>query len=201
MTDGADPITELVNQLTRLPGIGERTATRLAFFVVQSRDDLAYGLADALRAVREKVRRCSSCGTLTEADPCRYCAAPHRDRATICVVESTQDVVAIERTGEFRGLYHVLHGLIRPLDGVGPDALNLKALVTRVGGEEPVAEVIVATNPSVEGEATAMYVRNLLSPLGVRVTRIASGLPMGGELEYADRATLGRALVARQVLS
>lgn len=201
MADGADPITELVNQLTRLPGIGERTATRLAFFVVQSRDDLAYGLADALRAVREKVRRCSSCGTLTESDPCRYCAAPHRDRTTICVVESTPDVVAIERTGEFRGLYHVLHGLIRPLDGVGPDALNLKSLVGRLSAEPPVTEVIVATNPSVEGEATAMYVRNLLTPLGVRVTRIASGLPMGGELEYADRATLGRALVARQPLS
>ena len=201
MTDGADPITELVNQLTRLPGIGERTATRLAFFVVQSRDDLAYGLADALRAVREKVRRCSSCGTLTESDPGRYCAAPHRDRTTICVVESTPDVVAIERTGEFRGLYHVLHGLIRPLDGIGPDALNLKSLVGRLSADPPVAEVIVATNPSVEGEATAMYVRNLLTPLGVRVTRIASGLPMGGELEYADRATLGRALIARQPLS
>ncbi len=201
MTDGADPITELVNQLTRLPGIGERTATRLAFFVVQSRDDLAYGLADALRAVREKVRRCSLCGTLTESDPCRYCAAPHRDRTTICVVESTPDVVAIERTGEFRGLYHVLHGLIRPLDGIGPDALNLKSLVGRLSADPPVAEVIVATNPSVEGEATAMYVRNLLTPLGVRVTRIASGLPMGGELEYADRATLGRALIARQPLS
>lgn len=192
----ADPITELVNQLTRLPGIGEKTATRLAFFIVQSPDGLATELGEALVAARSKVSTCSACGMLTEADPCRYCSDVRREACTICVVETTPDVVAVERTFEFKGHYHVLGGLIRPLDGTGPDDLNLGTLVGRVGTGD-VTEVIVATNPSVEGEATAMYIRNLLAPLGVRVTRIASGLPLGGELEYADRATLGRAIAAR----
>lgn len=191
-----DPITELVNQLTRLPGIGEKTATRLAFHVVRGPTDLATGLAEALVNARERIHHCGECGMLTEADPCRYCADTRRDGTQICVVETTPDVVAIERTAEFAGTYHVLNGLIRPLDGIGPDDLNLDSLVRRVGRGD-VREVIVATNPSVEGEATAMYVRNLVGPLGVTVSRIASGLPMGGELEYADRATLGRALAAR----
>jgi recombination protein RecR len=191
-----DPITELVNQLTRLPGIGEKTATRLAFFIVQSPDGLATDLGAALVAAQSKVSTCSTCGMLTEADPCRYCTDGRREPDTICVVEQTPDVVAVERTFEFRGRYHVLGGLIRPLDGMGPDDLNLESLLGRIrtGG---VSEVIVATNPSVEGEATAMYIRNLLVPLGVHVSRIASGLPLGGELEYADRATLGRAIAAR----
>jgi recombination protein RecR len=192
----ADPITELVNQLTRLPGIGEKTATRLAFFIVQSPEGLAEELAQAVVAARSKVMCCTTCGMLTEADPCRYCSDVRRESETICVVEQTPDVVAVERTFEFRGHYHVLGGLIRPLDGTGPDDLNLESLVSRIGGGG-VSEVIVATNPSVEGEATAMYIRNLLSPLGVSVSRIASGLPLGGELEYADRATLGRAIAAR----
>ncbi len=196
MADSRDPITELVNQLVRLPGVGEKTATRLAFFVLDAPQSLAEELGRALVDARTRVHRCATCGNLTESDPCRICADARRDRSLVCVVEHTPDVFAVERTAEFAGVYHVLHGLIRPLDGIGPDALNLASLVTRVGGGE-IEEVIVATNPSVEGEATAMYIRNLLSPLGISVTRIASGLPMGGELEYADRATLGRALAAR----
>jgi len=199
MADPVDPITELVNQLCRLPGIGERTATRLAFHLVEAESDLPLALADALQRVREAVRRCSVCGNFTEHDPCRYCASARRDDAILCVVESTSDIAAIERTGEFGGRYHVLHGLIRPLDGVGPDELNLASLIGRIGTNE-VREVLIATNPSVEGEATAMYIRNLLGPLGVTVSRIASGLPLGGELEYADRATLGRAITARRPL-
>lgn len=194
-----DPITELVNQLSRLPGIGERTATRLAYYLVEAPADLPRGLADALLALRDRVHRCSVCGNLTEQDPCRICASPSREAGVLCVVETTADIAAVERTQEFKGRYHVLHGLIRPLDGIGPDRLNLASLVRRVS-DGSVQEVIVATNPSVEGEATAMYIRNLLQPLGLTVSRIASGLPVGGELEYADRATLGRALAARTPL-
>ena len=193
---GSDPIRRLVHAFSRLPGVGEKTATRLAFFVLDAPQSLAEELGRALVDARTRVHRCATCGNLTESDPCRICADARRDRSLVCVVEHTPDVFAVERTAEFAGVYHVLHGLIRPLDGIGPDALNLASLVTRVGGGE-IEEVIVATNPSVEGEATAMYIRNLLSPLGISVTRIASGLPMGGELEYADRATLGRALAAR----
>ncbi|TVR02559.1 MAG: recombination protein RecR [Deltaproteobacteria bacterium] len=199
MPDGRDPITELINQLTRLPGIGERTAARLAFHVLDGPPDLAEALASALRAVRERVVRCGTCGHLTEEDPCRFCSSPRRDRSRICVVESTPDLLAVEQTGEYDGLYHVLHGLIRPLEGRTPRDLNLAGLMVRLqaGGIE---EVILATNPSVEGEATALYVASLLRGTGVSVSRIASGLPMGGELEYADRATLGRALSARRRL-
>lgn len=193
---GADPIAELVNQLTRLPGIGEKTAIRLAYHVIEAPPDLAEGLGAALVAARAAIQRCDTCGVLSATSPCRWCASSQRDASVVCVVESTQDAHAVERTGEFGGVYHVLHGLIRPLDGVGPDALNLASLVRRVG-RGGIREVIVATAPSVEGEATAMYVQRLLGALDVGVTRIASGLPMGGELEYADRATLGRALRAR----
>ncbi|MCB9507337.1 MAG: recombination protein RecR [Myxococcales bacterium] len=195
----ADAITELVNQLTRLPGVGEKTATRLAFFLVEAPPDLSRALGEAILSAPGRIRRCRDCGTLTERDPCRICANPSRDGGTVCVVEATPDIAAVERTAEFGGVYHVLHGLIRPLDGVGPDDLNLASLLRRVSSGV-VREVIVATNPSVEGEATAMYIRGLLGPQGVRVSRIASGLPVGGELEYADRATLGRAIAARVVL-
>ncbi len=195
-----DPVVELVNQLTRLPGIGEKTAQRLAYHVIESPAELAESLASALRDARQRITRCEVCGVLSGISPCRWCASASRSDAEVCVVESTQDVEAIERTGEFTGRYHVLHGLIRPLDGVGPDALNIDTLLQRVG-RGSIREVIVATNPSVEGEATAMYLQRLLSPLGVTVTRIASGLPLGGELEYADRATLGRAIAARVSLS
>lgn len=194
-----DALTELVNQLTRLPGIGEKTATRLAYFLIEAPADLTTGLGQAILSAPSRIRRCGECGSLTERDPCRICSSPSRDGSTVCVVESTPDIAAVERTAEFGGVYHVLHGLIRPLDGVGPDRLNLGSLLRRVG-TGGVREVIVATNPSVEGEATAMYIRGLLVPQGVRVTRIASGLPVGGELEYADRATLGRAISGRVAL-
>lgn len=197
--EGGDAIAELINQLSRLPGVGERTATRLAYHLIETQSDLPERLAAVLVDVQRRVRRCGVCGNLTEQDPCRYCRAPHRDDTVVCVVESVTDIAAVERTGEFRGRYHVLHGLIRPLDGIGPDQLNLASLVRRVG-EGAIEEVIVATNPSVEGEATAAYIRAILTPLKLSVSRIASGLPVGGELGFADRATLGRALAARREL-
>ena len=200
MSQAGDAIGALVTQLSRLPGIGERTATRLAGFFLSGPPALPEALAEALIGVKTTGRRCSCCGNVTEADPCRICASTTRDRSMICVVEGPSDVVALERTGEFRGTYHVLNGLLRPLDGVGPDALNLASLVRRIG-IEPITEVVVATNPSVEGEATAVYIRNILGAVGVKVSRIASGIPIGGELEYADRATLGRALTGRQTMS
>ena len=177
----SDPIKRLVHAFTRLPGIGEKSATRLAFHVLDADD---------------RIRLCSVCCNLTEADPCRFCADPRRDAAIICVVESVPGLMAIERTGEYRGRYHVLHGVLAPLDGIGPDELHLRELIARLRGE--VEEVIVATNPSVEGEATALYIHRLAAPLGVRVTRIASGVPIGSDLEYADQVTLSRALEGRR---
>ncbi|MCK6575391.1 recombination mediator RecR [Myxococcota bacterium] len=196
MASATDPIRRLVLAFSRLPGIGEKTATRLTFFVLNGPPEVARELSAALADVRERVRFCSVCCNLTEADPCRFCADPRRDDRLVCVVESVPSLLAIERTGEFRGRYHVLHGVISPLDGVGPEQLRLKELVARVA--LGVDEVIVATNPSVEGEATALYIQRLMRPLGVRMTRIASGVSVGSDLEYADQATLGRALSARR---
>lgn len=195
--DRADPIRRLVHAFSRLPGIGEKSAARLAFFVLDADESIARDLSEALIDVRQRIRLCSACCNLTEADPCRYCRDPRRDDTTICVVESVPGLHAIERTGEFRGRYHVLHGLLSPLDGVGPEQLHLKPLLGRL---DPVDEVIVATSPSVEGEATALYIRRLCAPLGVRVTRIASGVPIGADLEYADQVTLARALSGRREL-
>jgi len=196
MASATDPIRRLVLAFSRLPGIGEKTATRLTFFVLNGSPEVARELTAALADVRERVRLCSVCCNLTEADPCRFCADPRRDDRLVCVVESVPSLLAIERTGEYRGRYHVLHGVISPLDGVGPDQLRLKELVVRVA--LGVDEVIVATNPSVEGEATALYIQRLMRPLGIRMTRIASGVSVGSDLEYADQATLGRALSARR---
>lgn len=193
---GPDPIRRLIHAFSRLPGIGEKTASRLTFFVLQADERVARDLAAALIDVREQVALCSRCCNLTDVDPCRYCADPRRDARTVCVVESVPGLMAVERTGEFRGVYHVLHGLLAPLDGVGPDALHLDALLRRIG--EGVDEIIVATSPSVEGEATALYLQRLAGPLGVRVTRIASGVPIGADLEYADQVTLARALTGRR---
>ncbi len=195
-TAAQDPIRRLVHAFTRLPGIGEKSATRLTFFILNAPEEVARDLADALSDIRERVRFCSVCRNLTEADPCRFCADPRRDDRLVCVVESVPSLLAVERTGEYRGRYHVLHGVLSPLDGVGPEALHLKSLVTRVA--QGVDEVIVATNPSVEGEATALYIQRLLKPLGIRMTRIASGVAVGSDLEYADQATLGRALTGRR---
>ncbi len=198
-----DPITNLINAFARLPGIGERTASRLAFFVMNQPPDLAQELARALLEIKEKVGLCTSCCNLTEGDLCSICRSPKRDRTVVCVVESTPDLRAIENTGEFRGLYHVLHGLISPLEGIGPDDVHVKELLIRLQGsddDEPIDEVIVATSPSVDGEATALYLSKLLKPMDVKVSRIASGVPIGGELEYVDRVTLSRALTQRREL-
>lgn len=194
-----DPIRRLVHAFSRLPGIGEKTASRLTFFLLQAEGRVSQELWEAIREVREKVRLCSVCCMLTEQDPCRFCSDPRREDTVICVVESVQALLAIERTGEFRGRYHVLHGVLAPLEGVGPDELRLRELMARLG-DGTVEELIVATNPSVEGEATALYIQRLARPLGVRTTRIASGIPIGGDLEYVDQVTLSRALEGRREL-
>ena len=196
----SDPIQRLVRELSKLPGIGQKTAARLAFHILRAPSEQARALALALVEVKEKIRLCSICMSLTEADPCAICQDPARDKRLLCVVAHPPDLLAVERTGSFKGRYHVLHGVLSPLDGVGPDDLRLRELLARLQGPsaEPVEEVIVATSPNVEGEATAMYVARTLKPLGVRVTRIASGLPIGGDLEYADGVTITRALEVRR---
>lgn len=195
----ADPIARLVKELARLPGIGEKTAQRLAFHVLEAGAEYATALAEAVVGVVRDVRLCSNCQTLTDRDPCAICADPKREARTICVVESVPDLLAIERTHEYRGRYHVLHGALNPLEGVGPGDLKIRELLVRLE-REPAEEVVLATNPDVEGEATALYLQKLLKPLGMRVTRIAQGVPMGGDLEYADQVTLARALAGRREL-
>ena len=194
---GGDPIRRLVQELSRLPGIGEKTATRLAFHLVRGNRQQVLDLAQALVDVTDKIRLCSVCMNMTEHDPCSTCSDPRREADTICVVATPSDLIAIERGGHFRGRYHVLHGLLSPLEGIGPDDLRIKELLGRVASGE-LKEIIVATSPNVEGEATALYLAKVLRPLGVRVTRIASGLAVGGELEYADGVTITRALEARR---
>jgi recombination protein RecR len=191
-------IDDLVTELAKLPGIGRKTAQRLAFHLLNLPSDAAERLADAIRRARERVTACPTCGNLTDDALCVVCADPRRDGTILCVVEQAPDVTAIERAGGFRGRYHVLGGRLSPLDGVGPESLRLEPLVQRVSNGSGVREVIVATNPSMEGEVTATYVLQLLKPTGVRVTRIARGLPMGGDLEYADGVTIAQALVARR---
>jgi recombination protein RecR len=203
-------IEDLVTELAKLPGIGRKTAQRLTFFLLKQPAETATRLAEAIRTVRERVTACAVCGTLTDEDPCAICRDPRRDASLLCVVEEAADVTAIERAGRFRGRYHVLGGRLSPLEGIGPEALRLDRLVDRVtnggggggggGGEGGggVREVIIATNPSMEGEVTATYLQQLLKPTGVRVTRIARGLPVGGDLEYADGVTIAQALLARR---
>lgn len=196
-----------MRELGKLPGIGQKTATRLAFHVLRAPDRQVRDLAQALLDVKERIRLCSVCMNLTEADPCEICQDPRRDPHLICVVAHPPDLLAVERTGSYRGRYHVLHGVLSPLEGIGPDDLRLRELLDRIAqapgpgpgqSPAPVAEVILATSPNVEGEATALYLSRVLKPLGVRVTRIASGLPIGGELEYADGVTISRALEVRR---
>lgn len=190
-------MTRLVQLFTRLPGIGEKTAGRLAFFVLRAERDYARALADALVAVKDETRLCSVCFALTETDPCPICNDPQRSPEAICVVEEPADLLAVDRAREFRGRYHVLHGTLAPLDGVGPDDLKIQPLLVRLRGGT-VREVILATNPTAEGEATALYLAKLIKPLGLRVTRIAHGVPVGGDLEYVDVITVGRALEGRR---
>ena len=193
----AKPIERLIRELSKFPGVGAKTATRLAFYIMRSSGEDARSLADAVLAVKEKIRLCSECFNITDINPCLLCRDERRTKNLICVVEEPQDVAAIEKTAEYKGLYHVLHGVLSPLDGVGPDDLNLKRLVERVLDKD-VTEVIVATNPKVEGETTALYISRLLKPFAVKVTRLAQGLPMGGELEYFDEATVSRAIEGRR---
>jgi len=199
----ADPIRRLVQELARLPGIGEKTATRLAFHLIRSNRQQIRDLAQALLDATDKIRLCSVCMNMTEVDPCVMCTDPRRDAETICVVATPSDLLAIDRGGHFRGRYHVLHGLLSPLEGIGPDDIRLAELVRRLGASgEPgtVREVIIATSPSVDGEATAMYIARTIKPLGIQVSRIATGLPVGGELEYSDQATIARALAGRATM-
>jgi recombination protein RecR len=195
----ADPIARLVTELAKLPGIGEKSAQRLAFHILKAGPAYAGDLAAAIAAVVRDVSLCSSCQTLTDRDPCPICRDERRDRRTLCVVEGVPDLLAIERTHEFRGRYHVLHGALSPLDGIGPGDLKIRELLVRLE-HEPAEEVVIATNPDVEGEATALYLSKLLKPIGIKVTRIAQGVPMGGDLEYADQVTLARALAGRREL-
>ena len=191
------PLTQLIEQLRALPGIGAKTATRLAYHILDMDMERAKRLAAAITGAKEKIGFCSVCFNLTDSDPCAICTAEKRDHTTICVVEQPQDVAAMERMNDYDGVYHVLHGALSPLEGVGPNDIRIRELVLRAG-KENVQEVIVATNPNVEGEATAMYIAKLLKPMGIRVTRIAHGLPVGGDLEYADEVTLSRAMENRR---
>jgi recombination protein RecR len=193
------PLAKLIEQFEKLPGIGKKTAQRLAFFLLNMPSGEAEEFAHAIVDAREKIHQCSICQNLTDSEICNLCSSTDRDRSVVCVVEDPRDVVAFERTREFNGLYHVLHGVISPMDGIGPDQLRIKELLARVGSGE-VTEVIMATNPTVEGEATAMYVARLLKPLEIKVTRLAYGIPVGGDLEYADEVTLSRALEGRNLL-
>ena len=193
----ADPVTKLVEELHKLPGIGPKSAQRLAYYLIRIPDEQSMELADAIAAVKQRITLCSCCANITEIDPCGICGDTARDQTRICVVEEPLDVPTLERTGAFNGLYHVLHGVIAPMKGFGPDDLQIGGLLERLKGSA-VEEVVLATNPNVEGEATSMFIHNLISPLGIRVTRPARGLPVGGDIEFADEVTLGRALEGRQ---
>lgn len=195
----AKPLNRLINELSKLPGIGGKTAQRLAFHILSLDDRSAMELSDAIRDAKESMRYCSVCGNLTDTDPCAICSDESRDSSVICVVESPKDVVAMEKIREYRGYYHVLHGAISPMDGIGPEDINLKSLIVRLQ-DENVKELIIATNPNIEGEATAMYIARLIKPSGIKVTRIAHGIPVGGDLEYADEVTLLKAMEGRREL-
>jgi len=193
----ANPVAKLIEEFEKLPGIGHKTAQRLAFHVLNLPVEKAENLANAIREAKIKTKYCSVCNNLTDVDPCSICSNHSRESSIICVVEDPRDVVAMERTREFKGLYHVLHGAISPMEGIGPEDIKIKELLTRIA-EGNVKEVILATNPNIEGEATAMYIAKLLKPLGIKTTRIAHGIPVGGDLEYADEVTLAKALEGRR---
>jgi len=192
-----EPISKLMDSFMKLPGIGPKTAVRLAFFVLDMKEDTVLDFARALVDVKRDLMYCSTCGHITDKDPCYICDDSHRDRTTICVVQETKDVIAMEKMKEYHGLYHVLHGAISPMEGIGPEDIKVSELLVRLQ-DEHVQEVILATNPNIEGEATAMYISRLLKPVGIKITRIAHGLPVGGDLEYADEVTLLKALEGRR---
>jgi len=201
MPEGAagtpEPIARLIEAFHKLPGVGPKSAQRLAYYILRAPEQEAAALAGAIQDVKSRIKLCSVCLNITESDPCSYCQDPRRDGSAVCVVEQPLDILALERAGAFRGRYHVLHGVLNPMDGIGPEHLHIRELLERLRDGE-VKEVIMATNPSLEGEATAMYIQRLVSPLGVRVTRLARGLPSGADLEYTDDVTLARALEGRQ---
>jgi recombination protein RecR len=196
----APPVQSLIDEFGRLPGVGPKSAQRIAFHLLKLPDEDAFRLARAITEAKERVSFCRRCFNVCEGEECSICADPRRDATLLCVVEEPRDVVAVEKTGEFRGRYHVLQGAISPLDGIGPDQIRVRELLARLGTED-IAEIILCTNPNIEGEATAMYLARLLKPLGIKASRIASGLPVGGDLEYADELTLGRALEGRREVS
>ena len=193
------PLAKLINELSKLPGIGNKSAQRLAFHILALEDREAQQLAEAITYAKREMKYCSVCGNLTDEDPCAICSDPSRRRDVICVVENPRDVMAMERIKEFNGLYHVLHGVISPMEGIGPEDINLKSLIQRLQVND-VKELIIATNPNIEGEATAMYIARLIKPAGIQVTRIAHGIPVGGDLEYADEVTLLKSLEGRREL-
>lgn len=193
-------VQDLIDALSRLPGVGPKSAQRIAFYLVQADDDQAEALAKILTEVRERVRFCATCGNVSEHELCNICRDPRRTKEAICVVEESKDVQAIEKTREFKGFYHVLGGAISPIDGIGPESLRIRELMARLNDPE-IKEVIIATDPNLEGEATATYLTRMLAPLGITVSRLASGLPVGGDLEYADEVTLGRAFEGRRIVS
>ncbi len=197
MENYSEPIDRLINEFSKLPEVGRKTAQRLAFHVINMNENDVKGLAKALVDVKQEIKYCSVCCNISDSDVCTICSNSHRDASTICVVEDPRDVAAMERTKDYNGKYHVLNGVISPLDGVGPEMLNIKELISRLGDGQ-VKELIMATNPTIEGEATAMYISRLVKPMGVKVTRIAHGLPVGGDLEYADDVTISKALEGRR---
>ena len=199
MPDFAPSISRLIDELKRLPGIGQKTAQRLAFFLLRADRDQALALSNAIREAKENIRECSICNNITDNDPCLFCASASRDRRVICVVEDATNIQVVEKTRQFNGLYHVLGGALSPLQGIGPDQLKIKSLIERLKGGT-VEEIIIATNPTAEGEATAVYLSKLIKPLGVRVTRIAMGIPVGSDLEYADEITMLKAMEGRRDL-
>ncbi len=200
MKQYARPLERLITELSRLPGIGRKTAQRLAFHILSIEDKEAMALSDAIADAKKSMTYCSVCGNLTDTDPCAICSDPGRDKGLICVVETAKDVAAMERIKEYKGLYHVLHGVISPMEGIGPDDINLKQLIVRLQKND-VRELILATNPNIEGEATAMYIARLLKPVdGLQISRIAHGIPVGGDLEYADEVTLLKAVEGRRIL-
>lgn len=192
------PLNKLINELSKLPGIGGKTAQRLAFHILALEESEATSLANSIVNAKRSLHYCSVCGNLTDTDLCEICSDESRNRTKVCVVETPQDVIAMERIREFKGLYHVLHGAISPVEGIGPNDINLKSLITRLQQHDEIDEIIVATNPNIEGEATAMYIARLLKPSGIKVTRIAHGIPVGGDLEYADEVTLLKAMEGRR---
>lgn len=199
MLDYAEPVTKLIDELRRLPGVGGKSAQRIAFHILRARDEDIERLVASINEVKEKIVLCSVCNNITDANPCRYCTSPNRDHSTILVVEEPYNLITVEKTREYRGTYHVLHGALSPIRGIGPDELKIRNLFERLKSEE-VKEVILATNPNTEGEATANYIGKLLRPLGVRVTRIAMGVPVGSDLDYTDEVTMHKSLVNRREL-